>query len=150
MVELRMDYAKIAPAGLKAMLAPNAYLNDCSIDQGLRRLVELRVSQINNCTYCIWLHAKQARDVGESDERVSAVENWREAGHLFTEQEHAVFNWTEAVTHITDGFPADPLFDELREHMDDRQVVDLTVIAASMNAMNRLAISFRHEAPGEN
>ena len=76
MTELRMDYGKVAPKALTAMLATNRYLDGSTLPQGLRRLVELRVSQINKCSYCIWLHAQQARDLGESDESVDSVADW--------------------------------------------------------------------------
>ena len=74
---LRMDYGAVAPDAAPAMYATNGYLDDSPLDQGLRRLVELRVSQINGCNYCIWLHAQQARDLGESEDRIQAVADWR-------------------------------------------------------------------------
>jgi uncharacterized peroxidase-related enzyme len=143
---MRLDYGKAAPKALKAMLATNGHLDNSSLPQILRRLVELRVSQINNCTYCIWLHAKQARDLGESEERITAVDNWRSAD-VYDAGEQAAFAWAEAVTKITEGTPSDELYDALGHHFTDEQIVDLTATISSMNAMNRLAISFKHEAP---
>ncbi len=143
---MRLDYGKAAPKALKAMLATNGHLDNSSLPQILRRLVELRVSQINNCTYCIWLHAKQARDIGESEERVASVANWRSA-NVYDAGEQAAFAWTEAVTKITEGTPSDELYEALSDHFTDEQIVDLTAAISSMNAMNRLAISFKHEAP---
>lgn len=143
---LRLDYGKVSPGAVEGMYGTNAYLDDAPIDQVLRRLVELRVSQINGCNYCIWLHARQARDLGEAETRVAAVADWRNAG-CFTDAERAAFAWTESVTRIEDGVPSDAEFEALGQHFDDRQVVDLTAVVANMNALNRVAISFRLEPP---
>lgn len=143
----RIDYGKIAPNAIKAMLATNAYLDDAALPQGLRRLVELRVSQINGCRYCIWLHAKQAREAGESEERIAAVVDWQNS-ECFDASEVAAFEWSDAVTLITEGTPPDAAYKELLNHFDDIQVVELTAAIANMNAMNRMGISFCDEPPG--
>lgn len=143
---LRVDYGKAAPDAATAMYATNGYLDGCSIDQGLRRLVELRVSQINGCNYCIWLHARQARDLGESEDRIACMADWR-AADCYSAAEQAAFAWTESVTRIAEGTPPDDRFAALREDFDDRQIVDLTVTVANMNALNRLGISFCLEPP---
>ena len=146
MTEPRIAYAKVAPGAVSGMYAANRYFDDSSIPQVLRRQVELRVSQINGCSYCIWLHARQLRELGETEDRIAAVENWRSAG-CFGNAETAALQWAELVTRIAEGAPSDPTFAELRRHLDDRQIVDLTAIVANMNALNRMAISFRLEAP---
>lgn len=143
---LRLDYGKASPGAVAGMYATNTYPDDAPIDQVLRRLVELRVSQINGCRYCIWLHSRQARDLGESVERIQAVADWRAAG-CFDAAERAALAWTESVTSIADGVPSDDQFAALGRHFDDRQVVDLTAVIANMNALNRVAISFRLEPP---
>lgn len=143
---LRLDYGNISPGAVKGMYGTNAYLDNAPIDQILRRLVELRVSQINGCHYCIWLHSQQAHDLGETEKRIQAVADWRDAG-CFDEAECAAFAWTESVTHISDGVPPDDQFAALGAHFDARQIVDLTATIANMNALNRVAISFRLEPP---
>lgn len=145
-MSLRIDYGKIAPDAAEAMYATNGYLDDSSIDQGLRRLIELRVSQINGCNYCIWLHSRQARELDEPEERIEGVANWRDAD-CYSDAERAAFAWTESVTRITDGTPPADQFAALKGHFDDRQIVDLTATAANMNALNRLGISFCLEPP---
>lgn len=143
---LRLDYGKVSPDAVKGMYATSDYLDDAAIGQVLRRLVELRVSQINGCYYCIWLHSRQLRDLGEAEDRIQAVADWRDAD-CFDPVERAVFAWTESVTHISDGVPSDNQFAALTAHFDDRQIVDLTATIANMNALNRVAISFRLEPP---
>lgn len=146
MTPLRMAYAKVAPGAVQGMYAANSYFDGASIPQLLRRQVELRVSQINGCSYCVWLHSRQLRDLGDSDERIAALKQWRSAP-CFSDAEKAALNWAELVTRIADGAPPDDAFADLRKHFEDCQIVDLTAIAANMNALNRMAISFRLEAP---
>ena len=146
MSALRIEYRKVAADALKGMYAANAYFDGCSIPQAMRRLVELRVSQINGCTYCIWLHTKQLRELGEAEAKVAAVEGWRLADQ-FAAAERAALEWAEHVTRIAEGAPSDTSFTAVRRHFDERQTVDLTAIVANMNALNRMAVSMRLEAP---
>lgn len=143
---MRIAYAKVAPGAVQGMYATNSYFDACSIPPLLRRQIELRVSQINGCSYCIWAHSQQLKELGETGERLAAVEHWRSASCL-SDAEKAALDWAEFVTRISDGVPPDAAFAELRRHFGDRQIVDLTAIAANMNALNRIAISFRREAP---
>jgi AhpD family alkylhydroperoxidase len=145
---LRIEYAKVAPGAVKGMYAANAYFDSCGIPQALRRLLELRVSQINGCGYCVWLHAKQLRELGETHDRIAKLTSWRTAT-CFGEDERAAFTWAELATRISEGAPSDTAFAALRQHFDDRQIVDITAIIANMNALNRMAVSFRLEAPAQ-
>ena len=106
----------------------------------------LRVSQINGCSYCIWLHSRQIKELGETGERLAAIEHWR-AALCLSDAERAALEWAEFVTRIADGAPPDAAFAALRHHFDDRQIVDLTAIIGNMNSLNRMAISFQLEAP---
>lgn len=146
MTPLRIAYAKVAPGAVQGMYAANSYFDGASVSQVLRRQVELRVSQINGCSYCIWLHSRQLRELGDSDERIAGLNQWPSAA-CFNDAEKAALSWAELVTRIADAAPSDDAFADLRKHFDDRQIVDLTAIAANMNALNRMAISFRLEAP---
>ena len=105
MTPIRIAYAKVAPGAAQAMYAANSYFDGCSIPQLLRRLVELRVSQINGCSYCIWLHSRQIKELGETGERLAAIEHWR-AALCLNDAEKAALEWAEFVTRIADGAPA--------------------------------------------
>lgn len=146
MSELRINYRKVCPDALAGMYASNTYFDGCGVSQALRRLVELRVSQINGCTYCIWLHSRQLRELGDPDAKIGAVEGWR-LSELFSATERAALEWAELVTRIAEGPPPDESFAHLRRHLDERQTVELTAIVANMNALNRVAVSMRLEAP---
>ena len=143
---MRIDYGAASPDTVNALYASNNYLDGGHIDQVLRRYVELRVSQINGCNYCIWLHSKQARDLGEPEERIDGIGNWREAV-CYSAAERAALAWTKSVTEITSGPPPDDLFDDLRAHFSEIEIVDLTVAVVNMNALNRVGISFGLEPP---
>lgn len=142
---LLLKYWDVAPDTISALSGLNAYSDQCSISQNLRRLVEILVSKINGCSYCIMVHEKQAVELGESAERLKALENWS-AGDLFTIEEKAAFEWAEYVTRLDSGDVREKAFKSLEKHYSEKEIVDLTFVALSMNAWNRIAISFRHEA----
>lgn len=143
---LRIEYWETAPDAVRALTGLNDYSDSCSIDPVLRRLLEVRTSQINGCSYCIQVHRRQAKQLGESAERLDALETWR-AATLFSDRERAALAWTESVTLITHKNAPDHDYDPLRAFFSDGEIVDLTFIILAMNAWNRLAIAFRHEAP---
>lgn len=113
-----------------------------AIDKKLQALVELRVSQINGCVYCLDSHARQARALGEAQQRLDCLAAWREYP-FFTARERAALEWAEAVTLIAQTHAPDTVYGQLCEHFSDREIVDLTLIITFMNGWNRLAIGFR-------
>ena len=141
----RLNYGSVAPDAIRALIHVNDYISDSSISPRLRYLAEVRTSQINGCGYCIQVHWRQALDAGENEARLDALEDWRDS-NLFTERERAALAWVEDVTRIAESRAPDASYAALHEHFNDREIVDLTFIVMSMNAWNRLAISFRREA----
>lgn len=137
----RLDYVSINGPAIASMA--KAMNNMSTIDERLRAIIELRVSQINGCVYCVDLHATQARAAGETQQRLDCLAVWQE-GPLFDDREKAAFAWAEAITSISDQGAPKMLFDALSPHFSDAQIVDLTLIIAQMNAWNRLAIGFGH------
>jgi AhpD family alkylhydroperoxidase len=142
----RLDYHTLAAPGIKALGAVSAYGDDCSIEPKLRRLVELRVSQINGCAYCLDLHARQLRELGEKQQRLDVLSAWHETS-LFTERESVALAWAESVTLVSSTHVPDYTFAAARAQLSERELADLTLIIATMNAWNRMAISFRSEPP---
>lgn len=137
----RLDYVSINGQAIASMAKAKNHMG--SIDDKLRALVETRVSQINGCVYCVDGHTTQAREAGETQQRLDCLAVWRECP-FFDEAEQAALAWAEAVTLLPqDGAPMQ-LFDDLRSYYSDEQVVDLTLVIAQMNAWNRLAVSFGH------
>jgi len=141
----RMEFWKIAPNAYKAMLGLDAYLHGSGLDAKLLELVKLRASQINGCAYCIDMHWKEARAAGESEQRLYGLDAWREAPY-YDERERAALEWAEALTRITDGHVPDAVFEAVRPHFSERELVDLTWAVAAINAWNRVAIAMRSVA----
>lgn len=146
-MSLRIEYREVAPEAVSALAGLNQYLDRTAIDERLRRLLEVRTSQINGCSYCVHIHRRQALALGETEERLQALEGWRTSG-FFDERERSALAWAEDVTLLPQTHAPDDTYQALREHFDDRQLVDLTMVIISMNAWNRLAVSFGRKAPG--
>lgn len=140
---LRMEYWKIAPEELKALLALQQK-SKAGLDAVLFELVCLRISQINGCSFCVDMHSSQARRLDVNDRHLAGLSTWRRTP-FFSPAERAALDWAERLTEVTDGVPLDTPFASLREHFSDAQVVALTFSVAVMNAMNRIAIGFARE-----
>jgi len=138
----RFDYDKAAPGVYKAMLGLEKYLHTCGLEESLLHLVKLRASQINGCAYCLDMHWKDLRAIGEKEQRLYSLDAWRECPY-YTERERAALAWTEAVTLITNGHVPDALYEEVRSSFSEKELADLTCAVATINAWNRLAISSR-------
>jgi AhpD family alkylhydroperoxidase len=108
----------------------------------LRALVEIRVSQTNGCVYCVDLHTKQARHLGEAQQRLDTLPVWHESPY-FDERERAALAWAEALTHISETHAPDADYNKLAEHFSEKEIVDLTIAISLINAWNRISIGFR-------
>lgn len=138
----RFDHRKAAPDALRAMVGLETYLHGSSLEASLRELVKTRVSQINGCAHCLDMHTKDARALGESEQRLYGLSAWREAPY-YTPRERAALAWAEAVTLVADDHVPDPVYEEARGHFSERELVDLTLAVIAINGWNRLAIAFR-------
>lgn len=144
----RIDYAKVAPGALRAMISLEEYVRrETELEAELIELVKLRASQINGCAYCIDMHTKDARALGMSEQRLYLLSAWREAP-FYSERERAAMAWTEALTLISTSGASDELYREARESFSEKELVDLTMVVNAINGWNRLAISFRPEVGG--
>ena len=141
-MEPRIAYANVAPGALRAMYALETYVRQSGLEPSLLELVKTRASQINGCAYCLDMHTKDARAHGETEQRLYALPAWRETP-FYTERERAALAWTEAVTRVADGHVPDAVFEEVRPHFTDEELVNLTLAVVAINGWNRLAISFR-------
>jgi len=140
----RLDYNQIAPSGAKALGSVYGYVMQSSLPPWLVHLVYLRISQINNCAFCIDMHARELLKKGVAVEKLALLQAWREAGELFDERERAALAWAESVTRVAETGVPDDAYDEARAVFDEKELVDLTIAIGLMNAYNRMAISFRN------
>lgn len=145
-MEERIKYAKVAPEGSRAMYGLERYVRESGLEPALLELIKLRASQINGCAFCIDMHWKDARARGESEQRLYGLMAWRESPY-YTERERAALAWTESVTLVADTHVPDDVYEEVRQHFSEVELVNLTLAIVAINGWNRLAISFRTE-PG--
>jgi AhpD family alkylhydroperoxidase len=141
-METRFNYAKAAPEIYTAMDALDQYLGKCGLDESLLHLVRLRASQINGCAYCIDMHWKDLRAINEAEQRLYSLDAWRECPY-YSDRERAALAWTEAVTLIINGHVPEAIYAEVRRHFSEKELSDLTLAVATINAWNRLSISAR-------
>ena len=141
-MEERLNYVEAAPNGYRAMAALNRYVEDCGLEPLLLELVRMRASQINGCAYCLDMHSKDARALGETEQRLYVLPGWREAP-FYNERERAALEWTEAVTLISQNHIPDELFERVSKVFTKKEHVDLTTAIVAINGWNRFAISFR-------
>jgi AhpD family alkylhydroperoxidase len=141
-MEQRLDYSKAAPDGIEILRQMERYLKKAGLEPDLVELVKLRASQINGCAYCIDMHTKDARSHGESEQRLYGITAWRETP-FYTERERAALAWTESVTRISEDQVPEEIYQKMKEHFTERELVDLTLAVIAINSWNRLAISFR-------
>ena len=141
-MEARLDYRKFSQEPYQAMLALEKYLTTCGLDHKFMHLLKLRASQINGCAFCIDMHSLDARAVGETEQRLYALNAWRETP-FFTDRERAGLAWIEAVTLVAQTHVPDEIYEEALAHFSEKEIVDLTYLAMTINAWNRLAVATR-------
>ena len=139
---MRLNYARSAPGVFDAMESLDNYLEESVIERPLRLLIQMRASQINGCVYCLDMHSKDLRAIGETEQRIYSLDAWRECPY-YTERERAALEWTEAVTLVAAGQVPDATFEVVRPFFDERELADLTLAVATINAWNRLSIAAR-------
>jgi len=141
-VEQRIDAWGKGQAAMKSMFAIGAYLARSPVETKLQQLIEMRVSQINGCAYCLDMHSKDLRHEGETEQRLYLLEAWRETP-LFTDRERAALAWAEALTLITDGHVPDEVYEQARSQFSEEELIDLSLAVVAVNSWNRLNIGFR-------
>jgi AhpD family alkylhydroperoxidase len=141
-MKTRINYGKVAPGTYEAMDALDRDLQDCAIERPLLLLVQLRASQLNGCAYCIDMHWKDLRAAGDSEQRLASLDAWRECPY-YSARERAALLWTEAVTLVREGHVSDAAWSEAGSAFGERELADLTLAVAAINAWNRLSIAAR-------
>ena len=147
-MQSRLQAQTASPAAYHAMLTLEMFVRQSSkLELSLIELVKMRTSQINGCAFCIDMHSKDARAEGESEQRLYALNAWRETP-FFTDRERAALAWTEAVTLVAEGHVPDAVYQEARQRFTDEELVNLTMAVVTINGWNRLSVAFR-AVPGE-
>src|SRR3954470_24674657 len=144
-MKARIDLMHVNPGVMHAMLGLERQLSQSDLDSTLLDLVRMRASQINGCAYCIDMHSKDARANGETEQRLYGLDAWREAPY-YTDRERAALALTEAVTKVTEGHVPDAVYIQAKAQFSEAELAALVIAIATINAWNRLAITFRSEA----
>jgi AhpD family alkylhydroperoxidase len=137
-MEKRINFQEKGQNALKALFGIGGYLKKSQLDQHLLELVSFRVSQINQCAYCLDMHSKDLRANGETEQRLYGLSAWREAPY-YTDRERAAFAWAEG---ITDCHIPDALYYETLKYFNEEELIDLTIAATTINTWNRINIAF--------
>ncbi|HMG02491.1 MAG TPA: carboxymuconolactone decarboxylase family protein [Edaphobacter sp.] len=141
MNEFRLKYGQISPEGIAKLRELEHWVNtESGLEYPLRELVKLRASLLNGCDACVRTHTAELRKMGESEERIGAVADWR-SSQEYTKRERAALSWIEVVTNIQDGHAPDAVYEEVRAVFSEVETVNLTLLIATINAWNRMAIS---------
>jgi AhpD family alkylhydroperoxidase len=141
---MRIDYFQHKPEWITRLRELTREQESFSIDPRLRALVELRVSQVNGCGYCVDLHAREARDRGESQQRLDALPVWHDSP-FFSDREKSALAWAESLTRISDTHAGDAEFDAVRRHFTEQEAVELSLSVSLANFWNRVAGGFRRQ-----
>jgi AhpD family alkylhydroperoxidase len=141
-MQSRIDGLKVAPEAYHAMLGLETYLHQSGLEIPLLHLIKLRASQINGCAYCIDMHWKDLRAIGENEQRLYGLDAWRESPY-YSERERAALAWTEAVTLVASTQVPDEVYEQVRRQFNEKEIANLTLAVATINAWNRLSIALR-------
>ena len=139
---MRIDYRNVYPDALQAMRGLEDAVHASTLEPKLLELVKLRASQLNGCAYCLDMHSKDARARGESEQRLHVLAAWREAP-FYSERERAALAWCEALTLLPQTGVPDETYAQVREQLDEEEIVALTLAIVAINGWNRFAVGFR-------
>lgn len=140
-MQARLNFFAEAPEQMKAVMGLKQAIDECGLERSLIHLVNLRASQINGCSYCVDMHSREAREDGDTEQRVFLVSAWKESP-LFSARERAALAWVERVTLVADGGVPDGLYEHALQHFSKSELSRLTVAIGLINTFNRLCIAF--------
>lgn len=146
MTEPRLDYHALAPKATRAA-TQLSFSTAATLGHRLKALVELRISQINGCAFCIDMHWAELVKLGMDPRHVNAVAGWREAHRFFSDKDRAALNWAEAVNAIPHRSPGDADFEEVRRQFSDAEIAELTYAVGAIRVWNVLNASFHMPVP---
>lgn len=141
-MEPRLNPYKSSPKGYQAMANLEQFVDSCGLERPLLELVKMRASQINGCAYCLDMHSKDARALGETEQRLYLLNAWRESPQ-YTDRERAALEWTEALTLVSESAVEDDVYERVKPHFTPEELTNLTLAIVAINGWNRLSIAFR-------
>lgn len=137
----RIKFTETGKEAMSSLYPLNKYLARSSVERHLLDLIYFRVSQINGCAFCLDMHSKDLRAMGESEQRLYLLSAWREAP-FYSNRERAALAWAEALTKPESGLMPDEIYEEARKNFSEKELVDLTLAVTTINTYNRINIAF--------
>lgn len=141
-MENRFNMGEVNPEGYRAMIGLEQYVMKTSISKSLRELIKIRASQLNGCAFCIDMHTREARQLGETEQRIYGLAAWQESP-FYSPEERAVLGLTDAVTLVAQTHVPDDVYEEVRRYFDEKQTAEILMQIVTINAWNRIAVSTR-------
>ena len=142
-MKARLNPYAVAPTAMKPMMDFDEAMKESGLEPSLVELIKIRASQMNGCAYCLHMHTRDARKMGESEERIFVLDAWRESP-LYSTRERAALAWTEAITRLPETHAPDNVYTALADEFTKEEQVKLTLLIGLINAWNRLAVGFRY------
>jgi AhpD family alkylhydroperoxidase len=146
-MKARIDLMRVNPGVIQAMLGLERQVRKAGLDRKLLDLVRMRASQINHCAYCLDMHSKDARANGETEQRLYGLNAWRDTPY-YSPRERAALEWTEALTLVAEEEVSDEVYERVREHFSEDEIVHLSLAIVAINGFNRLNAAAR-TVPGD-
>jgi len=140
-MELRINVQEKGIQAMGALYSLGKYLSKSTLSKSFLELVYFRVSQLNGCAFCLDMHAKELREMGETEQRLYLLNAWREAP-FYTDKERAAFAYAEALTQIASSLVPDEIYNAAREQFSEAEMIDLTIGIIAINSYNRINIAF--------
>ena len=140
-MQKRIDFNEIQPTAYDAMDALDKFVNESSIDKLHRELIKIRASQINGCAYCVDAHSRDARKLGETEQRIYLINAWREAGEIFSEEERLLFLMTEEISLIHQHGLSDAVYEKAIELFGEEKIAQIIMVIVTINAWNRIGVA---------
>jgi AhpD family alkylhydroperoxidase len=141
-MEARMDIYKLLPGAYKAMMGLQTFVNEIGLDKTLSELIKIRASQINGCAFCLNMHTKEARQMGETEQRIYGLSAWEEAPY-YTDKERAALALTEVVTLVSASRVPNEVYKAAQAVFTQQEIATITMAIVAINSWNRIAITSR-------
>jgi AhpD family alkylhydroperoxidase len=136
------DYPRLVPELYRGLVTESTRVKETTLGKTLAALVDLRVSQINGCAFCVDMHAREFLATDGDRQRLNSLVTWREVG-FYSDRERAALQWAESLTLLTASHAPKEHFDALKPHFTDKEIAELTFAVAVINAWNRIAAGLR-------
>jgi len=145
-MQTRLRYDQVYPEAVQALLAMSKAVEKTGLPQLLVDLVVYRVSQINGCAFCLDMHSKDLRALGETEQRLYMISAWRDAPNIYNSRERAALAWAEAVTELKDHEVPDEVYELALTEFSESELAQLTLAIVAINGWNRFNVAFRMPA----